>query len=293
VSYTPSSPGDYTLSAAYGGDPAHQPSSGTVSLTATGTGTGTAPVETTPPTVTGTPAPGKTLTCELGQWLGSPRFAYQWDRDGVALYRNTSQSRRVVDLDEGSTLSCTVAATNPSGTTVADSPTVKVPIPHVAHCPGATGSLTRTRLGLIHLGMTRAAARHAYRQHTDRGKQYEDFFCLTPIGVRTGYASPKLRRTLSRSLRSRYTGRVVWASTSNPYYALDGVRVGEAADTAAAVLHTGRPLHIGRNYWYLAAKRKLTLVLKVRDATVQEIGIAASALTRTRAQQSTLMHSFY
>jgi hypothetical protein len=170
---------------------------------------------------------------------------------------------------------------------------VRVPVSFVKRCPAATGSLDSTRLGLIHLGMTRRQAHYAYRRHSDRGRRYEDFFCLTPIGVRVGYGSPKLLRAIRHSKRPRYSGHVVWASTSNPHYALDKVRVGESALTAAKLLRTGSPLHIGLNYWYLAVKRKLTLVLKVRGGAVQEVGIATNALTRRRAEQRTLMHSFY
>jgi hypothetical protein len=201
----------------------------------------------------------------------------------------------VVELDEGSTLSCVVSATNPAGTAsaTATSKTVKVPVPHVKGCPAATRSLTGTTMGLIRLGMTRAQAGHAYVHHTDRGNQYEDFFCLTPIGVRVGYGSPKLLKTPTKSERRSDGNHVVWASTSNPYYSLDGVRVGESAQTAAKLLHAAAPLHIGLNHWYLAVEHQVTLVLKVRGEAVQEIGIATNALTRTRAQQSTLMHSFY
>ena len=75
-------------------------------------------------------------------------------------------------------------------------------------CPLATGRLSGQTLGLVKLGMTRAQARHAYTHSSDRGKRYEDFFCLTPIGVRVGYASPALLKTLPASERKRFEGRV-------------------------------------------------------------------------------------
>jgi hypothetical protein len=46
--------------------------------------------------------------------------------------------------------------------------------------------------------MTCPRAEYLYRRHSDRGTKYEDFFCLTPIGVRVGYATPKLFRILSK-----------------------------------------------------------------------------------------------
>jgi hypothetical protein len=267
----------------------------TITLTADQTVTATfttSPVSTTGPGITGTGKVGQPLTCDPGNWLGAPTFGYQWNRDGVALFGFTDQTRKVAQLDEGSTLSCTVTATNPAGSASRDSAKLRIPIPKVKGCPGATGSLTGTRLGRIRLGISRAQARHDYRHHSDRGKQFEDFFCLTPIGVRVGYASPKLLTTLPTHQRGRIRGRVVWASTSNPFYALHGVRVGESITTASALLHTEAPFHIGLNFWYLAREGGLTAVLKVRGNAVQEVGIADNKLTKSRAAQRHLMLSF-
>jgi len=86
---------------------------------------------------------------------------------------------------------------------------VKIAIPHVLRCPAATGSMTGTEIGQIRLGMTRSRARYLYRRHSNRGRQYQDFFCLTPIGVRAGYASPSLRKGLSRSEEAKMKGTVV------------------------------------------------------------------------------------
>lgn len=252
------------------------------------------PVNTAPPKIAGTAAPGHKLTCSTGKWKDAETFGYGWVRDGVALYGVNSKSRTVAELDEGSTLGCQVTASNHGVSKLAGSKTVKVPIPFVQGCPGATGSLSGTRIGLIHLGMTRKQARAAYIHHSNHSKQYEDFFCLTPIGVRAGYASPKLLDTLSKSEAGKLKNRLVWASTSNPYYALRGVRVGESAATATKLLNDNAPpLHIGSNDWYLAVNPGLTLVLKVRGGAVQEVGIADSSLTQTLAQQNTLMRSFY
>ena len=251
------------------------------------------PVVKAAPVISGTAKPGHKLTCSRGKWSGASKFGYQWVREGVALYGDTGKSRRVATLDEGSTLNCEVTGSNKGVSKTASSKKLKVPIPFVKDCPGATGSLTGTKLGLIHLGMTQAQARRAYSHHTDRGKQYEDFFCLTPIGVRVGYASPKLLKTLASAEQKRLKNTVVWASTSNPHYALDGVRAGESVLTATAQLDdTAPPLHIGLNYWYLAVKSGLTLVMKVRGHAVQEVGIAISSLTQSLQQQNTLMHSF-
>ena len=104
-----------------------------------------------------------------------------------------------------------MTASNAAGRASATSNTVRVPIPYVPRCPGAAGTMTGTTIGQIELGMTRSRARFLYRRHSNRGKQYEDFFCLTPIGVRVGYASPKLLRHLSRREQAKLKrhGRVV------------------------------------------------------------------------------------
>lgn len=126
-----------------------------------------------------------------------------------------------------------------------------VPVPYVARCPRATGSLRNVTLGLVRLGMTRAQARHAFTRSSDRGKRFQDFFCLTPIGVRVGYASTSLQRTLSRGEARRVKGRVILALTSNPHYSIAGVRPDVTSFARARrLLGRGNVYHVGLNYWY-------------------------------------------
>jgi hypothetical protein len=251
------------------------------------------PVSTSPPKLGGTAKAGQTLVCETGSWTGNPTFTYQWYRNGTLLAGVTGSTYKVGTIDEGSSFTCVVTAHNSAGSTSSKSGTVKVKVPFVKRCPAATGKMTGTQIGLLKLSMTRKQARFVYRRHSNRGKQYQDFFCLTPMGVRAGYATPKLLKTLPKHQRNTYKERVVWASTSDPYYSLDGVRAGESILTASKLLHTEKPFHIGKNYWYLAVKHGYTAVLKVRGIQVQELGIADNSLTRTRGDQSDLMHSFY
>jgi hypothetical protein len=251
-------------------------------------------VNITPPVITGRAKAGGKLSCSNGTWKNNPTsFTSRWIRNRTALVGATRDTYSVGTLDEGTTLVCKVIASNAAGSGSALSRAVKVPIPFVPRCPGATGVISGRTIGLARLGMTRAQADHAYIHHSDRGTQYEDFFCLTPIGVRVGYASPKLLRFLPRPQQAKLRGRVVWSSTSNPYYSLDGIRPGDSLDDAAARLHVTSTFHIGLNYWYLGREANLTAVLKVRHGEVQELGIANNALTSTRRLQSILMHSFY
>lgn len=161
-----------------------------------------------------------------------------------------------------------------------------------AGCPKATGRLSGRRLGALRLGMTRSQARRAFTRSSDRGKRYEDFFCLSPIGVRVGYASPKLVRTLSPTERGRVRGRVVWASTANRFYSLGGVRPGMTLTRARRRLALGRGFHVGLNWWYFAPNGRSRGLLKVRHGVVEEIGIAEAAVTNGRRAQWVFLTSF-
>jgi hypothetical protein len=247
-----------------------------------------APANIARPTIRGTAKAGQRPTCSTGSWSNAPTsFRYQWLRNGTALVGPTTNTYGLGILDEGTALTCLVTASNAAGSGSALSRAVKIPIPSVPRCPGATGRMTGTTIGQIRLGMTRARADYLYRRHSDRGKQYEGFFCLTPIGVRVGYATPKLFRILSKDEQRQLKRRVVWASTSGPYYELDGVRTGESlTDASSQLKDIEPPFHIGPNYWYLTRTARYTAVLKVRSGIVEELGIAQDALTTTRSAQT-------
>jgi hypothetical protein len=159
-------------------------------------------------------------------------------------------------------------------------------------CPLATGRLTLSGIGLARLGMTRPQAHRAYRRSSTRGRRYEDFFCLTPVGIRVGYASPALLRTLSGGLRRRLRGRVVWVSTSNRRYAVGPVRAGASLKAARRALQTSIGFPVGRNTWFFARRGRISALLKVRHGQVQEIGIVPGVLARNRRAQRVLVRSF-
>ena len=254
-----------------------------------------APSELTAPTVTGTPRAGQGLSCSTGSWSNDPTsFAYQWSRDQTPI-QGATQPRYVIQLsDEQLTLTCAVIAANAAGPSApAISSGVAVPVPKVPRCPAATGRLSGQVLGLVRLGMTRSQARRAYSHSSNRGRSYEDFFCLTPIGVRVGYASPTLSRTLPGKLARQLRGRVIWASTSSGYYALDGIRPGATVDAAGERLKLAGPFQVGLNEWYLAPFGSSTAVLKVRRGIVEEIGIGDKQLTVGRKAQLSFLKSFY
>jgi len=181
-----------------------------------------------------------------------------------------------------------VAAAAPGSTVPASS----APGSAVAHCPLVTGKLSGDTLGLVRLGMTRAQVRKKYTDSSNRGKRYEDFFCLTPVGVRVGYASPKLLATLLRDQRKAFRDRVVWASTSDIYYTVKGVRPQTTVKAARKDLKLEKPFHVGLNYWYLVPDGRSTAVLKVRRGIIEEIGIGDKQLTRSRKADLAFLESF-
>jgi len=115
---------------------------------------------------------------------------------------------------------------------------------------------------------------------------------LTPYGVRVGYASPKLLRSLPVRERGRYKGRVVWASTDNARYAVAGIRAGATLRAAEKALPHGYLFRVGANYWYLAPVKGATAVLKERNGLVEEVGIAVKQLAGSHKADRELMTSF-
>ncbi|MDQ6779409.1 MAG: lipase family protein [Actinomycetota bacterium] len=185
-----------------------------------------------------------------------------------------------------------VPPVNGCGSIGAGNSLAPLPVSAAHGCPLATGTLSGDALGLVHLGITRAQARKAYRSSSHRYAKYEDFFCLTPIGVRVGYASPKLLKSIPRARRAALAGRVVWVSTANTYYSLRGVSPGATVAAARKRLKLGKPFRLGANYWYLVANGSSTGVLKVRRGVAEELGIAEQQITRSRRADVAFLRSF-
>jgi hypothetical protein len=252
------------------------------------------PASTAPPSIAGEPSAGHTLSCSAGSWTSNPTAdIYQWYRDGTPIAGATSSHYTVQKIDEGNALTCAVAAVNTAGAAApVVSPAVAVPVPFVRRCPGATGRLHGTALGPVKLGDTKAQAHRAFTHSSTRGRQYQDFFCLTPIGIRVGYASPAALSSLPKNERSKLAARVIWISTSSAFYAIDGIRPGATLAAAAKALTLTKVFPIGLNDWYLAPAGAATAVLKVRYGIVEEIGIGDRTLTRGRTAERAFLHSF-
>jgi hypothetical protein len=159
-------------------------------------------------------------------------------------------------------------------------------------CPTASGSLSDRSLGPVRLGMTRTQAQAAFVASSTRGHTEMEFFCLTPNGIRVGYASDALKRRLPHEARDVRVGQVVIALTANTSYALRGVRSGTRLTTVATRLGASAPIVIGRNSWYLIRDGSGRGVLKVQHGVIDEIGIAEPGLTASRATARTFLSSF-
>jgi hypothetical protein len=241
---------------------------------------GTAPPAGTtgPPTVSGTARAGGRLSCSGGSvTVNATRVVYQWVRDGTPIPGAASRLYRVRKVDEGLTLTCSVTAYAAGVVTgTAASGDVRVAVPFVSGCPGATGTSSQL-LGL--LGVTRADALRAFARSSSSGQQYEDSFCLTPFGVLVGYPPPGLLAALPTNERGQLAGRVVWITTANASYSVLGVRAGATVAAAGAVLNLAGPFSVDSSVWYLAQDGPHVVVLIVRGGIVIQVGVADWSLT--------------
>jgi uncharacterized protein len=163
-------------------------------------------------------------------------------------------------------------------------------------CPTASGRLSGNTLGPARLGMTRAQVRKAFPDNSTsstRGRAYMDFFCLSQSGIRVGFPSASLLRSLRRSERSKFNGHVILELTANRTYALRGVRVGASVKAVARRLHASPAYKVGLNTWYLTPNGSSRGLLKSRHGKVEEIGIASKQLTGSRAAIRRFLRGFY
>ena len=88
---------------------------------------GLPPRNTAPPVITGTPAVGQALTCSPGAWSSDAvQYAYRWSRNGTPIAGATTATYTVAPPDGGKQLTCTVTATNETGSASATSAAVTV-----------------------------------------------------------------------------------------------------------------------------------------------------------------------
>lgn len=82
-----------------------------------------------PPSVSGGPEVGSTLTASSGSWSGNPYpdLSYSWMRDGAAIDGETSSQYELTVEDVGSSLSVLVTASNELGSQSSQSQAIAIP----------------------------------------------------------------------------------------------------------------------------------------------------------------------
>lgn len=85
----------------------------------------TIPVNTTPPSISGTTKVGQELTCNPGEWDDPTLiFFYQWQGNGVDITDAVGEIFTLTSAQLGQTVGCVVRARNSAGTTPATAPAV-------------------------------------------------------------------------------------------------------------------------------------------------------------------------
>jgi beta-glucosidase len=178
-----------------------------------------------------------------------------------------------------------------------------------AHCPGAAvsvripsasqlvachrgGALKGRSLGPATLGMSRSTARRRFARFELRGRRYMDFFCTGQNGIRVGYASRKLLRSLTTVQQRKVRDRAVLILTSSHQYTLKGVAPGARLAPVARRLHVSRAYRVGLNTWYLVPDGPVLGVLKVRHGVIEEIGITDKLFAASRRESAVFFTSF-
>ena len=115
-----------------------------------------------PPTITGTPQQGQTLTSSQGTWSNAPTsFANRWQRcnasgdNSVDISSGTSTSYALTASEVSATVRVAVTATNSSGSTIAVSATTAVVTsfgPHGGDTFGSSASFLPSASTMIACG---------------------------------------------------------------------------------------------------------------------------------------------
>jgi hypothetical protein len=151
----------------------------TGTLAGAGTATAAIPSNTSPPTITGTPEKGQTLTAHHGTWSGTTpiSYAYQWRRcDNVGgscadIDNAKSQTYMATSVDVGNTLRVRVTATNAEGSSSASSNATAVIKPAPSTAPVNTAPPTIS--GSARVGQALTAANGTWSGATPLSFAYQ------------------------------------------------------------------------------------------------------------------------
>ena len=177
--------------------------------------------------------------------------------------------------------------------TVAADAAQPVDPPKASSCPAAKGRLSKRSLGPAKLGAKRKQVRRALRGSHRKAGNHVDTFCLTPGGIRVGFARSKMLKGSPRAVKRHLRGRSVIVISSNGRYKLRGVHPGTSLKSAKRKLHLRGAIKIGEDRWFFARHGKTNAVIRARAGTVAEVGIANRDLTGDKRQQRRFLKSFF
>jgi hypothetical protein len=208
------------------------------------------------PRLTGTAAPGATLTCSSGDWApdqpqanlfdAATSLAYRWSRDGAAIPGADAETLTIPAA--GSSYGCSVTASNAAGATTTASASIDVPAPPRPRVAGF-GAAT---------GLTLALARGPVRGGT-LPVTIENFNTFAVTGSLV--AGPAMKRAAPAAMIA-----------AQPF----GVG---AASTAVATLRLPAPL---RKLLLVEGALKLRLAARVTDPLGAQREVAASAVAKSK-----------
>jgi hypothetical protein len=186
----------------------------------------------------------------------------------------------------------TTTVTNTSTVTVPQTTTIQNTSATTPTCPAPVGAVGGTAVGVFSIGMTQSQARATLARYNVTENKFDNFCLYHGWGIRLGYPTGALLKTVAKSERSMYSSHVVLALTANAYYALMGARPGTKVASVAKHLQLGKPFKVGSNDWYFGAGSYARAIVKVRNGVIQEVGLASLGLTTTRSQERVFITSF-
>jgi hypothetical protein len=159
-------------------------------------------------------------------------------------------------------------------------------------CATATGRLKGLGLGALKLGFSQARARRTLTKFTVTRNGMDNFCLAHGRGIRAGYPSAKLLRSLSSRQRRQVEDKIVIALTANRHYALDGILPGTRLAKIKSRVRAIKPYRIGRNTWYVIDGKQSNGLLKVQHGVVEEVGILGRRLSHGRRATRRALTSF-